>query len=62
MTAATLSASMSPRAAETRMMRVEVSEEDARKLRAACALRGETVQWRIGELIRAWVAEQAAKQ
>jgi hypothetical protein len=47
---------------ETRTMRVEISEDEARRLRAYCALRGESVQHRIGELIRAWLAEQEQKR
>jgi hypothetical protein len=48
--------------AETRMMRVELSEEDARRLRVLAVQRGETVQGIVGRLIREWLAEEEKRR
>jgi hypothetical protein len=48
--------------ADTRMMRVELSAEEARRLRVLALQRGETVQYRIGQLVREWIEREERAQ
>jgi hypothetical protein len=44
------------------MMRVELSAEEARRLRVLAIQRGETVQYRIGQLVREWIEREERAQ
>ena len=44
------------------MMRVELSAEEARRLRVLALQRGETVQAIVGQLVREWIKREERAQ
>jgi hypothetical protein len=48
--------------ADTRMMRVELTAEEARRLRVLALQRGETVQAIVGQLVREWIEREERAQ